>query len=178
MSESSQTHIPDDAFLLNPGAAQQYSREWRQGSANSGLYRTLALCIALMIGVALFVLFLTGRFYVFEGQDNTGAIFFTVLLAGSGIFFVATTGLVIGRQRDEVLKQEQMLTGTIRDFRASTVGGEYTFKLTYTFTSPHTGREVRQVLVDTREDLRGTPPPAPGTPVIVLYRSDADFKLL
>lgn len=172
------TQIPADAFLLNPGAAQKYSGEWQQGSANSGLYRTLIFCVVLMVGVAAFVIFLTGRFYVVEGQDNSATIFLTLLVAGTGILVVVTSGLMLGKQRDDVLKQEQMITGKISDFRASTVGGEYTFKLTFTFISPVSGRELRKVLVDTRNDLRDRPPPAPGTPVMVLYRNDADYKLL
>ncbi len=170
--------IPPDAFLLHPGNRQRYSPEWRQRSPHSGLLRVLVFCLGIMLFVTVFIFVLTDRYYTPDGQDNTAVIVPTLLIAATGITVVASAGLALAGQRAAVLKGERLVRGKIADFRSSSVGGEYTIKLVYTFVSPRSAREIRRVLVDTRNDLRGTPPPAPGTAIIIAYRSDEDFKVL
>ncbi|MBI1277296.1 MAG: hypothetical protein GC179_04125 [Anaerolineaceae bacterium] len=73
----------------------------------------------------------------------------------------------------------RMLPGEILESSHSTDSdGDLSLKVEYTFRTPDSNKRLSKVERATRNDLKGQRPPAPGTPVVILYYNEQRYMLL
>jgi hypothetical protein len=106
-----------------------------------------------------------------------GAGFFLILfiiVPGGGIFIERRHTQVAQRLRES----SSMLPGEVVKCTGSAADDDYHVRLTYRFQSPASGKTLQQAQRLQRDDMGDESLPAPGTPVIVLYRDDTTFQVL
>ncbi|MFZ4663864.1 MAG: hypothetical protein ACOYNY_43100 [Caldilineaceae bacterium] len=77
-----------------------------------------------------------------------------------------------------ILTQGQVLPGHVLTSTGEDDDGSYKFTVTYEFTAPTTGHVRKGDFAETRNDLKQTALPVPGTSVAVMYLTEYDFFLL
>ncbi|MCC7451225.1 MAG: DUF3592 domain-containing protein [Anaerolineae bacterium] len=95
------------------------------------------------------------------------------------LIFGLVIGSIMAYRRSKRLEREgRLIKGTVVSCKGSSDSdGDYTIKLKYRFCSP-TGRDVSKQESHIRNDLKGVLPPAPGTPVAVLYADDSCYQVI
>lgn len=72
-----------------------------------------------------------------------------------------------------------MIAGEILETTYSTDSdGDLSVKVEYTFRIPDSDKRLKKADRATRNDLKGKRPPAPGTPVVILYYDEGHYMLL
>jgi hypothetical protein len=71
-----------------------------------------------------------------------------------------------------------MVRGEVVKCTGNAADDDYYVRLTYRFQSPMSGKTIQQAQRLQRDDMDDESLPAPGTPVIVLYRDDKTYWVL
>jgi len=72
-----------------------------------------------------------------------------------------------------------MVSGEVLESTHSTDSdGDLSLKVEYAFQSTESNMRLSKIETAQRNDLKGKRPPAPGTPVVVLYYNDQHYMLL
>jgi hypothetical protein len=106
-----------------------------------------------------------------------GAGFFLVLfiaVPGAGIFMERRHAQIAQRLRES----SSMLPGEVVKCTGNAADDDYYVRLTYRFQSPTSGKTIQHAQRLQRNDMGDDSLPAPGTPVVVLYRDDKTFQVL
>jgi hypothetical protein len=105
------------------------------------------------------------------------------MLFSVGLFIVVPL-LIISHDRrraqvEQRLRQSSsMLPGEVVTCTGNAADDDYHVRLTYRFQSTHSGKTIQKAQRLQRNDMNDASLPAPGTPVIVLYRDDQTFQVL
>jgi hypothetical protein len=114
------------------------------------------------------------------GTNNapTGMLLF--VLFWNGIIYLIIFFAIRQSRRVKFLERNgKMLPGEILESTHSTDGdGDLSLKVEYTFQMPETNKRITKVERAQRNDLKGQRPPAPGTPVVILYYNERQYMLL
>jgi hypothetical protein len=86
-------------------------------------------------------------------------------------------GLATFRRRARLAERRSYLRGRVVRGRAEAARGRWWLSIDYEFTTPD-GQPMKNSAAAEREDLRGQPPPEPGTPVLIAFRDHATFVLM
>jgi hypothetical protein len=100
-----------------------------------------------------------------------------------GIFIVVPALVIAHDQRHTQVAQRlressSMLPGEVVTCTGNAADDDYYVRLTYRFQSPASGKTLQQAQRLQRDDMGDESLPAPGTPVVVLYRDDKTFQVL
>jgi hypothetical protein len=105
------------------------------------------------------------------------------MLFSVGLFIVVPL-LIIShdRRRAQVAQRlresSSMVRGEVVKCTGNAADDDYYVRLTYRFQSPASGKTIQQAQRLQRDDMDDESLPAPGTPVIVLYRDDKTYWVL
>lgn len=114
------------------------------------------------------------------GTNNppTGILVFVLVWNGI-VWTVIYFGVRQYRRHKFLERNGKMLRGEILESTHSTDSdGDLSLRVEFAFQSPQSSRRLTKTDRAQRNDLKGKRPPAPGTPIVILYYNDHQYMLL